>query len=298
MDAIIHEESLMLDEADLLRAAAEDPVYQMLIAKVLASDWHPQRSREVNSLRQFYNVRERLSVSGGLVTYSFEHGATRLVVPEILRHRVASRLHAGHQGLDSMLRRARQTVYWPGIEGDLKYHRSSCEACNVHSPSQPAEPLVMTPAADYPFQQAVADLFQTNGQTYLVCADRLTGWLEVAHFPHEATSGKLATQFRKYFERWGAPEEISVDGGTNLTSEEMSAFFKRWGVKMRISSAYYPNSNGRAEVEVKSAKRLLRMNTGAGGSLDTDMIATALLQYLNTPLRDINKSHAQLAMGR
>ena len=140
----------------------------------------------------------------------------------------------------------------------------------------------MTPAPVYPFQQAVADLFQTNGSTYLAYADRLTGWLEVAHFPYEATSSKLATQFRKYFERWGAPEEVSVDGGTNLTSEEISAFFKRWGVKMRISSAYYPQSNGRAEAAVKSAKRLLMVNTGAGGSLDTDATATAILQYLNT----------------
>ena len=40
------------------------------------------------------------------------------------------------------------------------------------------------------------------------------------------------------------------------------------------------------------------VNRGAGGSLDTDATATAILQYLNTPLRDINKSPAQLAMGR
>ena len=40
------------------------------------------------------------------------------------------------------------------------------------------------------------------------------------------------------------------------------------------------------------------MNTGAGGSLDTNKFAAALLQYLNTPLRDVNKSPAQLAIGR
>ena len=39
-------------------------------------------------------------------------------------------------------------------------------------------------------------------------------------------------------------------------------------------------------------------NTGPGGSLDTDGVAIALLQYHNTPLRGINKSPAQLATGR
>ena len=67
---------------------------------------------------------------------------------------------------------------------------------------------------------------------------------------------------------------------------------------MRVSSAYYPQSNGRAEAAVKSAKRLLMTNICPGGSLDTDKVTAALLQYLNTPLRGINKSPAQLAAGR
>ena len=95
----------------------------MLVAKVYANDWNTQKSKEVACLKPFYSVRDRLAVSKGLVIYSFEQGAARLVIPESLRHRIAASLHGGHQGVDSMLRRARQTVYWPGIEGDLQYHR-------------------------------------------------------------------------------------------------------------------------------------------------------------------------------
>jgi len=100
--------------------------------------------------------------------------------------------------------------------------------------------------------------------------------------------------FHQYFARWGVPEGISTDGGTNLTSYEVCKFLNKWGVVMRISSAQYAQSNGRAEAAVKSAKRLLRANTGAGGSLDSDKVSKALLQYLNTPLREVNKSPAQL----
>ena len=106
-------------ESDIQKAAADDPVYQMLVTKVLVSDWHTQRSKETACLRQFYSVRERLSVSNGLVLYSYDQGPARLVIPEALHLKVAANLHAGHQGLDSMLRRARQAVYWPGLEGDL-----------------------------------------------------------------------------------------------------------------------------------------------------------------------------------
>ena len=49
---------------------------------------------------------------------------------------------------------------------------------------------------------------------------------------------------------------------------------------------------------MKTAKRILMDNTGPAGSLNTDKVAVALLQYHNTPLRDINRSPAQLAAGR
>ncbi|CAL4166698.1 unnamed protein product [Meganyctiphanes norvegica] len=153
VEEAIHNDCIALKEADMQRAADDDPVYQMLIAKVYSNDWNAQKSQEVACLRQFYSIRDRLAVSKGLVIYSFDQGAVRLVIPEALRHRVAACLHSGHQGLDSMLRRARQTVYWPGLEGDLQYHRSTCDACNSHAPSLPAEPLVLTPPPEYPFQK-------------------------------------------------------------------------------------------------------------------------------------------------
>ena len=39
-------------------------------------------------------------------------------------------------------------------------------------------------------------------------------------------------------------------------------------------------------------------NTGCKGTISTDAVAQALLQYRNTPLRDVNKSPAELALGR
>lgn len=292
------EDEHILDEETVKRAAADDPIYQLLVAKVMTGDWHQQKAQEIACLRQYYNVRERLAMAGDLLTYTFDQGCVRLVIPDSLRQQVTANLHAGHQGLDSMLRRARHSVYWPGIEGDLQHYRSNCTSCEIHSPSLPAEIMELTPPPDYPFQSTVVDMFQLEGHMYMAYADRLTGWIEVAHFPNGTNSTKLKTIIRRYFTRWGAPEQISMDGGTNLVSEEMATFFRRWGVSVRISSAHYPQSNGRAEAAVKTAKRIIRANTGGGGSLDSDKTSIAILQYLNTPLREIGKSPAQLATGR
>nr|XP_027227343.1 uncharacterized protein LOC113819307 [Penaeus vannamei] len=90
----------------------------------------------------------------------------------------------------------------------------------------PAETLMPTPSPQYPFQQVVADLFQLNGQNYIAYADRLTGWLEVEHLPGDTTSARLIVVFRRWFRRFGIPEELSCDGGTNLISQESKEFFR------------------------------------------------------------------------
>ena len=49
---------------------------------------------------------------------------------------------------------------------------------------------------------------------------------------------------------------------------------------------------------MKTAKAIMRNNTGNHGSLAMEKVASALLQYHNTPLRQGGRSPAQLLMGR
>ncbi|XP_063852409.1 uncharacterized protein K02A2.6-like [Scylla paramamosain] len=171
-------------------------------------------------------MRRHLSCQGDIVLYTSDEKFPRLVIPTALRRTVLANLHAGHQGRDSMLRRARQSVYWPGIDAEVEQKRRQCQMCETHAPSQPAEPLLPTPPPQFPFQQAVADLFHLQGNVYIAYADRLTGWLEVEHLSGEATSSRLITLFRRWFTRFGIPEEFSCDGGTNLTSHESRRFLE------------------------------------------------------------------------
>ncbi|XP_063846184.1 uncharacterized protein LOC135092003 [Scylla paramamosain] len=157
------QDSLTFDEDMVLQASQDDLVYQILLAKVLASDWHPQRSEELACLRPFYSIRERLGVSRGLVTYAFEQNHPQLVIPDLLRKQVTTHLHAGHQGIDSMLRRVRQAVYWLGIEGDLRHYRASCDTCKAHAPSQPPSPLLFTPSPSTHFNRLWRTCFSWRG---------------------------------------------------------------------------------------------------------------------------------------
>ncbi|KAG0718564.1 hypothetical protein GWK47_052212 [Chionoecetes opilio] len=228
-------------------------------------------------------MRRHLSCQRNIVLYTCDEKHPRLVIPAALRRAVLANLHAGHQGRDSMLRRARQSVYWPGIDAEVEQKRRQCAVCDTHAPSSPAETLLPTPPPQYPFQQWWLIYFNW---TATPISPSLTGSRDGSKwstFSGDATSARLITVFRRWFKRFGIPEELSCDGGTNLTSQESRGFLDTWRVRLRVSSAHYPQSNGRAEAAVKCAKRLLRGNTGRNGSLDTDAAAWAIMQYLNTP---------------
>lgn len=106
---------------------------------------------------------------------------------------------------------------------------------------------------------------------------------------HFSATG-LLEQLRSVFKVFGVPVELASDGGPQFKASSTEKFLSKWGVKHRISSAYFPQSNGRAEVAVKTAKRLLHDNIGRSGSLNNDNFLRAMLQLRNTPDPDCNLS--------
>ena len=75
---------------------------------------------------------------------------------------------------------------------------------------------------------------------------------------------------------------------------ETQKFLADYGVKHRLSSVAFAQSNKRAELGIKSMKRLIRENTNRDGSLTNDKF----LQARNTPDRDTHRSPAQVIFGR
>ena len=273
--------------------AALDPSMRELI-KLVEDGFPVNRDGVSDSVREYFKHRDSLSVCEGVVLYNW-----RVVVPRCLRREVLEGLHAGHQGVVQMKARAANSVFWPGIDAALQDVRDRCSTCNRIAPSQADEPAYTAPPPVYPFQQVCSDYFELDGATYVVMVDRYSGWPSVQYYARGAANSKaLIDTLREWFTIFGVPEECASDGGSTYISEETQKFFKTWGVKHRKSSAYFPHSNTRAEIGVKSMKRLLRDNTGPKGTLNTDKFARAVMQYRNTPLQGVGLSPAQILFGR
>ena len=118
------------------------------------------------------------------------------------------------------------------------------------------------------------DFAEIQVKNYLVYADRYTGWVEIT-LMSSGNANTVCDTLRSWFSTYGAPEEISSDGGPPFESHEYDSFLRNWGIRKRMSSAYYAQSNGRAELAVKTAKRILADNTESSGHLNLDRACRA-----------------------
>ena len=276
--------------AELRQAGAEDPSYKLLITTIV--NGFPCRPEDLQvDVCQYWSVREQLSVDDGLVLFG-----SRIVIPSTRRKDVLTRLHASHQGIDRTKRRARQTVYWPGLTSDITNIVRACESCQKALPSAAQEPLEIEPEPTRVFEDVSADLFTHGNNNYLIYADRLSGLPTVtAWMGKTPTSGDIIGAFKKSFVDLGIPVRLRSDGGPQFASAETASFCKKWGVTQALSTPHYSQSNGHAEAAVKAMKALI-IKTDCDGKINNDAFSEGVLEWRNTP-RAHGLSPAQILFG-
>lgn len=242
-------------------------------------------------LRPYYRFRDDLFTVDGVALYR-----DRVIIPPALRDDILRILHSAHQGVTSMLSRAESTVFWPGITPAIVQQRERCNDCNRMAPSQPSAPPSPLIHPTYPFQAVCADFFKHHGLNYLVVVDRYSNY-PIAERASEGSKG-LIDSLKQTFVTFGIPDELSSDGGPEFTASDTQNFLRDWGIHHRQSSVAFPHSNCRAEIGVKTVKRLITSNTSPTGKLNTDAFRIAMLQYRNTPDPSTKLSPAMCVFGR
>ena len=276
---------------DRVKTAASKDDVSMYLCDAIESGFPVKKSEAPECLRTYYKLKDELYTLDGV---PFLNG--RMYIPKSLRRDVLSTLHSAHQGPAGMKASVRHRFWWLGMDSDIEQVRAQCKDCNNSAPSNHKEPLAPLPEPEYPWQLAVTDYFEVAAVNYLVIADRYTGWPEL--FRQNGKAITLVRTCRNLFAQFGVPEEIASDGGGPYKSFEWLQFLLQWGIYHRKSSANYPQSNGRAELAVKTCKRLLQSNTDGSGNIDTARVTKALLQYRNTPVAGVGMSPAYMLFGR
>ena len=93
----------------------------------------------------------------------------------------------------------------------------SCEECQCHRPSLPAEPLQPIPGSR-PMERMSVDLFESRGGKYLSIIDRSSGFPFAAKLLSTTTTA-VTKELMKIFAQLGFADVIRSDNGPQFWQE-------------------------------------------------------------------------------
>ncbi|KAK7108980.1 hypothetical protein V1264_013102 [Littorina saxatilis] len=271
-----------------IRAATEDNATCRQLTSTIVTGW-PDTLQEVPpAIRTFWHFRDELAIEDGLILKG-----QRLLIPESQREDIMEQLHYGHQGIEKTRLRARESVFWPGINKDIEQRTKSCPICQEHKPSQSPESLMPHEVPSRPWETLGTDLFRLHGYEYLLLTDYYSKYFIVRKLAGDATSNIVIRALKQMFSEHGIPSKLISDNGPQFSSDAFVTFAREWAFDHITSSPRYPRSNGMSERHVQTVKDALQKASQA--RTDPDL---ALLCLRTTPLSSSIPSPLEILTGR
>ena len=144
-----------------------------------------------------------------------------------------------------------------------------------------------TEIPEHPYQCIGADNCEKQDQHYLVVVDYHSRYIDIWHLK-DMTSAQTIFQLRTMFAKWGIPDGVVSDNGTQFSSLKFRVFAVTYGFTHVISSPHFLQANSQGERAVQTAKRIL--------SREDPFLS--LMAYRSTPVVPKGINPCQLIMER
>lgn len=171
--------------------------------KLVMDGWPQPKDETPLETRPYWNYRDEISCYEALM-----FKGDRIIVPHSLHLDVLRRMHVAHLGVEKCRARARNGVFWAGINGAIHEMVCQCSTCLKHQRSNQREPMILQQVPERPWATVAADIFCYKGRDYLLVVDYFSKYPEVAQLSHKH-SEVVILALKDMFIRHGIPERIN-----------------------------------------------------------------------------------------
>ncbi|MBW0586837.1 hypothetical protein O181_126552 [Austropuccinia psidii MF-1] len=164
----------------------------------------------------------------------------------------------GHRGENKAYRRIRKRYWWEGMKKIVKKWVKSCQECHKRSHlQQKEEAKIFVTSTLFERVSMNAVHIKAGRWKYLVVArDEFLGWLETVALTWLTEKSVSEWFMSEWICRYGAVKEVTVDRGAEFENK-LQEGVKRVGSIIRITTPYYPESQGMVERGHKQLKDAL-----------------------------------------
>ena len=273
-----------------MRIATQEDDELALLKHTLTHGW-PSTVREVpGKIQPYWTFREELTVDDGIVLKG-----TQIVVTHKKCQATLQLIHEGHLGLGKCKLRAKDTLYWPGLNEQLEKSALNCELCLKYFHSKCKQKPCTSSGQEipvHPWTKLATDIFHFEGASYLLIVDYTSRFPIVCKLS-SMTSVHVANQCKLVLSEYGWPDSLISDIGPCYTLQAFTSVMQAFSVNHITSSLHYPQSNGLAKKKVKIVKCLFNKAKEEGKDL-----YKCLRIYHNIPLTGSLQSPMQILQGR
>ncbi len=159
----------------------------------------------------------------------------------------------------------RAWYHWPSLFSDVYRTVMSCHECQIFQGKKKLLPLPLQPISiQVDFQQRGLDFIgeihpssSAQHKWILTTTNYFTKWIEA--IPTRQATNVVIIQFLEsnILSRFGCPQKIITNAAT-FNSKKMIDFSDKYHIKLRRSTAYYPQGNGLVESSNKSLVNIIK----------------------------------------
>ena len=138
---------------ELQSAMKEDRSMQPL-QQVILEGWPVDKSHLDPEVRPYFSMHNEMTLQDGLI-----FRGNREVVPTSQRTVLKEKMYFTHLGVEECCSRARECLYWPNMNCDIRVYVARCPTCRKYEVDNPAEPLIVHEILERPWAKFGVDLF-------------------------------------------------------------------------------------------------------------------------------------------
>lgn len=135
-----------------------------ILKKAISDGWASVEHEEANEIVDYYSFRDELAFHEGL----FFKGS-KLIIPPEMRTDILRDLHRSHKNIESCLMLARELVFWPNMNKDIRSYVANCKTCSKHQRDKIQENIILQDVPSRPWKIVATDIFSIKSKDFSRC---------------------------------------------------------------------------------------------------------------------------------